>query len=69
METFLTIMAGAVPSIITAIVAIHLSQKVQAVHLDVNSRLDQLLKAARAASFAEGKAEGKSEGTTSTKEE
>jgi hypothetical protein len=65
----LTSMIAATPPTIVALLAWRSSNKnaaaIQEVHLSINSRMDQLLKASKAESMAEGRETGRSEGKSS----
>ncbi len=50
--------AGLPPIIVSVINRIHVSRRVEAVHVQINSRMDEWIEAAKALSRAEGVAEG-----------
>ena len=53
--------AGLPPIIVSCINRIHVSRKINEVHVQINSRMDSWMAAAKALSHSEGKVEGAAE--------
>ena len=57
------------PAFCSVLVTIYVASKVQKIHLDINSRLDEWRKDTHAAGVAEGKLEGQKDRETSARAE
>ena len=68
MESIIIAIIAAIPPTLVALLTLRNSKKnaqaIQEVHLSINSRMDQLLEASKAASNAEGREEGRAENKT-----
>jgi len=58
-----------IPALVSLLVTIYLASKVQKIHLDINSRLDQWREDTHKAGIAEGKLAGQKDRETSARAE